>query len=126
MTKKKKKSILLPFGRGLCAAQTSPEARFQNHFNYNNSMQNPVRKLCCPKCKRKVTNLYFRIGSFIKYVRKTFQKTNISYPLVRTRTCLYQEVTNVSFSEEFGNILNEYSYSFSNFLCLKAQSSLQG
>ena len=28
-----------------------------------------------------------------------FQKTNISYPLIRTRTCAYQEVKNISFRE---------------------------
>ena len=31
--------------------------------------------------------------------RPNFQKTNISYPLIRTRTCAYQEVRNVCFSE---------------------------
>ena len=33
------------------------------------------------------------MGSSIKYVRKIFRKTNISNPLVRTRTCAYQGVT---------------------------------
>ena len=46
-------------------------------------------------------------GSSIKYVRKIFQKTNISNPLIRTRTCVYQEVRNVSFSENFAYGLNE-------------------
>ena len=36
-------------------------------------------------------------GLFILYLRKIFRKTNISYPLVRTRTCAYQGVRNVSF-----------------------------
>ena len=31
--------------------------------------------------------------------RQIFQKTNISYPLIRTRTCAYQGVRNVRFSE---------------------------
>ena len=31
--------------------------------------------------------------------RQIFRKTNISYPLIRTRTCAYQEVRNVRFSE---------------------------
>ena len=35
------------------------------------------------------------------YVRKIFRKTNISYPLTRTRTCAYQEVRNVSFFGKF-------------------------
>ena len=45
-------------------------------------------------------------GSFIKYVRKIFRKTNISNPLIRTRTCAYQGVRNVSFSENFAYVLN--------------------
>ena len=34
-------------------------------------------------------NIYGSVvyGSFIYYVRKIFRKTNISYPLIRTRTC---------------------------------------
>ena len=31
--------------------------------------------------------------------RQIFRKTNISYPLIRTRTCVYQGVRNVCFSE---------------------------
>ena len=31
--------------------------------------------------------------------RQIFRKTNISYPLIRTRTCTYQGVENVRFSE---------------------------
>ena len=31
--------------------------------------------------------------------RQNFRKTNISYPLIRTRTCAYQGVRNVCFSE---------------------------
>ena len=31
--------------------------------------------------------------------RQIFRKTNISYPLIRTRTCAYQGVRNVCFSE---------------------------
>ena len=37
----------------------------------------------------------------IKYVPKIFRKANISNPLIRTRTCTYQGVRNVSFSENF-------------------------
>ena len=33
-------------------------------------------------------------------LRKILPKTNISYPLIRTRTCVYQGV-NVNFSENF-------------------------
>ena len=45
--------------------------------------------------------------SFIKYVRKIFRKTNISYRLIRTRTCVYQGVRNISFSENFVYVLIE-------------------
>ena len=45
-------------------------------------------------------------GSLIYCVCKIFRKTNISYPLTRTRTCAYQVVKNVSFSENFVNIIN--------------------
>ena len=31
--------------------------------------------------------------------RQIFRKTNISYPTIRTRTCVYQEVRNVRFSK---------------------------
>ena len=45
-------------------------------------------------------------GPYIKYVLKFFRKTNISNPLIRTRTCAYQGVRNVSFPESFGYVLN--------------------
>ena len=35
------------------------------------------------------------------------EKIPISYPLIHTRTCAYQEVKNVSFSENFACVLNE-------------------
>ena len=44
-------------------------------------------------------------GSPIKYIRKIFRKANISNPLIRTRTCAYQGVRNVSFSENFAYVL---------------------
>ena len=48
-------------------------------------------------------------GPSIKYVRKIFRKTNIANPLVRRRTCAYQGVKNVSFSENFTYVLNGWS-----------------
>ena len=36
-------------------------------------------------------------GPSIKYVRKIFRKSNISNPMILTRTCAYQGVKNVSF-----------------------------
>ena len=41
-------------------------------------------------------------------VCKTFRKTNISYPLIQTRTCAYQGLRNVSFSENVLYVLNEW------------------
>ena len=38
-----------------------------------------------------------------------FRKTNISYPLIRTPTCAYQGVRNVSFSENFAYVLHEWT-----------------
>ena len=45
-------------------------------------------------------------GSSANYARIIFRKTNISYPLTSTRTCAYQGVRNVSFSENFADVLN--------------------
>ena len=45
-------------------------------------------------------------GPSIKWVRKIFRKTNSSNPLIRIRTCAYQGVRNVSFSENFAYVLN--------------------
>ena len=45
----------------------------------------------------KKLQVIFIMESSIKYVRKIFRKTNISYPLILTRTCAYQEVRKVIF-----------------------------
>ena len=37
---------------------------------------------------------------------QNFPKTSISYPLIRTHTCAYQGVRNVSFSENFAYVLD--------------------
>ena len=50
-------------------------------------------------------------GSFIYCFRKIFRKTNISYPPIRTHMYAYQGVRNISFSENFANVLNEWSLS---------------
>ena len=41
--------------------------------------------------------------------RQIFRKNEHFLPLIRTRTCTYQGVRNVSFSENFGNVINECS-----------------
>ena len=48
---------------------------------------------------------------FIYYLRKIFQKSNISCPLTDIRTCTHQGVRNLIFSENFANALNESSLS---------------
>ena len=49
------------------------------------------------------------VCTWLRLVRKIFKKTNISYHLIRTLTCAYQRVGNVSFSEYFAYALNEWS-----------------
>ena len=46
-------------------------------------------------------------GLFIYYNRKIFQTASISYPQIRTRSCAYQRVRNVSISETFANAINK-------------------
>ena len=42
---------------------------------------------------------------------QNFPKTNISYFVIRTRTCTYQRVKNMNFLENFTHALNEWSHS---------------
>ena len=49
-----------------------------------------------------------RVRSFSRHA-KFSEKTNTSYPLICTRTCAYQGVRNVSFSENFGKVLSEWN-----------------
>ena len=48
-------------------------------------------------------------GLSIEYIGNIFRKTSISYPLILTRSCEYHGVRNVSFSEKFADVLNEWS-----------------
>lgn len=52
-------------------------------------------------------------------MRKFFRKTKVYCPLKRTRTCGYQEVRNISFSEYFANVLNELSLNNINEKAIK-------
>ena len=47
------------------------------------------------------------MGSLISYECTIFQESKIFYPLISTRTCAYQGVTNTGLSENFVYILNE-------------------
>ena len=53
-------------------------------------------------------SFYSSYGSLVYYVLKIFQKTNISYPLIRTRTFAFLRVGNVSFLENFARVVNEW------------------
>ena len=59
--------------------------------------------------------MYFRIIDItghplsIKYGRKIFRKTNISNLLIRTQTCTYLRIRNVSFPGNFPYVLNGWS-----------------
>ena len=48
----------------------------------------------------------FSTGASIKYVRNIFQRTNISNPLIRTRTSKYQGVRNVTFSGNLAYLMD--------------------
>ena len=50
--------------------------------------------------------LFFVMIASIRLSSTIFRKTNISNPLMRTRTCTYQGVRNVSFSENFAYVFN--------------------
>ena len=39
-----------------------------------------------------------------------FLETNTSYTLIRTRTCAYQGLRNISFSENFAHVLSEWPF----------------
>ena len=53
--------------------------------------------------------LFKSLGSIYLLRSKNFVKINISYSLRRRRSCVYQGVRNVSFSENFANVLNGWS-----------------
>ena len=52
---------------------------------------------------------FYSVRSSIKYGRKIFRKTNISNLLIRTRTCAYLGIKNVSFPGNFSYVLNGWS-----------------
>ena len=86
-----------------------------------------LQKFCSywqgPKC----TSVAHRSiwGSFISYVCKILQKTNISYLLIRPLsynnkiTCAYQGVRNASFSKNFANVINKWSLAPLHFFVKK-------
>ena len=77
------------------------------------------------------TNFFW--GNFDLVRTQIFRRTNISYPLMRTLTCAYQGVRNISFSKNFACVLNEWSLGCINtlttrkllFLCILSNISQQ-
>ena len=64
--------------------------------------------LCLVSTGNVCSKSILRTLGVIYYLIKIFRITNISYPLIRTRTCAYQGVRYVSFSEKFVYLLNEF------------------
>ena len=60
---------------------------FENYFT--------IRQIVGNKAKGRISKWVFQENK----ARQIFRKTNISNPLIRIRTCAYQGVRNISFSE---------------------------
>ena len=58
------------------------------------------------------------LGIILLLRSQNFWKVNISYPLIRTRLCAYQGAWNVSFSENFANVINEWSLGILSILLI--------
>ena len=81
------------------ASQNESRLRFSQR-KFQQQSPNPIR---IRKSTPGSSKMVFHQG-FIQYIGKIgeiFQKTNISYPLIRTRTCAYQGVINLSFFGKF-------------------------
>ena len=80
--------------------------RQMNHCQIN-SYKKKNKKKCYKnntignKAKGRISKQVFQE----KKARQIFRKTNILYPLIRTRTCAYQGVQNVRFSENLACFL---------------------
>ena len=61
-------------------------------FNFGNFQYSATQKYC---------------GTSIQHIRSIFRKINLSYPLIRTLMCAYQGVRNVSFLENFTQVLRQ-------------------
>ena len=66
-----------------------------NVFFLNNNTQMLIVYFVGNKAKGRTSKVVFQESK----ARQNFQKANISYLLIRTRTCAYQVVKNVCFSE---------------------------
>ena len=92
------------------------------HFcqvKFSNTFKKYFKKMLSPNISKKVTSMLLNVVlvhfcqvKFSNTFKKYFQKIlspNISYPLTSTHTCAYQGIRNVSFSENFAYVLNEWS-----------------
>ena len=72
-----------------------------------------IHKVVGNKAKGRISKRVFQEYK----ARQIFRKSNISHPLIRTRTCAYQGVRNDSFSENFAYLLNEW-FLTENLFCV--------
>ena len=68
---------------------------FQESMHINMQSMNMHPSFAGNKAKGRISKRVFQENQ----ARQIFRKTNISYPLIRTRTCAYQGVRNVCFSK---------------------------
>ena len=88
------------------------------HLHVSGAMQSPPFRHSMLQTAAKYQNTKLHLFQLLtdyylksmKYVRKIFPKTNISNPPIRTRTCAYQGVWNVSFSENFTYVSNGWPH----------------
>ena len=74
----------------------------ENGLNFNSSKSTmEILEHVGNKAKGRISKRVFQENK----ARQIFRKTNISYPLIRTRTCAYQGVRNVRFSENLASFV---------------------
>ena len=74
----------------------------ENGLNFNSSKSTmEILEHVGNKAKGRISKRVFQENK----ARQIFRKTNFSYPLIRTRTCAYQGVRNVRFSENLANFV---------------------
>ena len=61
----------------------------------------------CNSSSKGISEMY--LGTFHLVPTQIFRETNISYCLIRTGTSAYQGIRNVSFSENFAYVINQWT-----------------
>ena len=82
-------------------------------YNINDFIHRFLKNAVCTR----PFNINYSKGPSIKYVRKIFRKTNISNLMICTRTCAYQGVRNISFSENLAYVLNGWPPILLSLVC---------